>query len=162
MAKFIEPDELFYKEFEPKQQHRFWMSINGIPSYIIKTAERPKLSIDPVILEHINVNRKIQGKGKWEDMNITLYDPISPSGAQAVMNWLRSGYEWSTGRAGYADFYKKEITLSILDGVGAVIEEWQLKGAWISSADWGKVDWAAADPIEITLTITYDYAVLQY
>jgi hypothetical protein len=44
--------------------------------------------------------------------SMTLYDAIVPSGAQAVMEWVRLHHESATGRDGYSSFYKKEIRLT--------------------------------------------------
>ena len=62
----------------------------------------------------------------------------------------------------YADFYKKDITFQVLGPVGDVVEEWSLKGAFIADANFGDLDFAASDPIEISLTLRYDYAILQF
>jgi hypothetical protein len=162
MAKILEPDEMFFKEFEPKLQNRFIMYISGIPSYVVKASDRPKLAFNTIVMDHINTKRKLLGKGDWQDISITLYDPINPSGAQTAIEWIRLGYESVTGRAGYADFYKKEVTLNMLGPVGDVVEEWKLKGAFVSNADWGSLDWSNAEPTNITLVISYDYAVLEF
>jgi hypothetical protein len=138
------------------------MEINGIESYIIKTASRPTFTSEVVELDHINVKRKIKGKSTWDDINITLYDPIVPSGAQQVMEWVRSSHESLTGRDGYAAFYKKDITFYLLGPVGDKVEQWTLKGAFISSANFGELDWASNDPLSIELTLVYDYAILEY
>ena len=138
------------------------MEINGIESYIIKTASRPTFTSEIVELDHINVKRKIKGKSTWDDINITLYDPIVPSGAQQVMEWVRSSHESLTGRDGYAAFYKKDITFYLLGPVGDKVEQWTLKGAFITSANFGELDWASNDPLSIELTLTYDYAILEY
>jgi hypothetical protein len=37
-----------------------------------------------------------------------------------------------------------------------------LKGAFITSANFGELDWASNDPLSIELTLTYDYAILEY
>ena len=104
----------------------------------------------------------IKGKSNWTDITITLYDPIVPSGAQSVMEWIRSGHESITGRDGYADFYKKNIDFYMLGPVGDKVEQWKLVGAFISSAEFGDVDWSSNEPVMITLTITYDYAILEF
>lgn len=163
MAKILEPNEMHFQEFEPKTQFRYYMYIDGIPSYIVKSAKRPSISFSNITIDHINMKRKLIGKGEWEDIDLTLYDPINPSGAQAVISWIRQAYESATGRAGYADFYKKEITLNMLGPVGDVVEQWKLKGAYISKADWGALDWSNTDSAaEINITITYDYSILEY
>ncbi|MFM1930529.1 MAG: Rhodothermus phage, partial [Bacteroidota bacterium] len=127
-----------------------------------KTASRPTFTSEIVELDHINVKRKIKGKSTWDDINITLYDPIVPSGAQQVMEWIRSSHESLTGRDGYAAFYKKDITFYLLGPVGDKVEQWTLKGAFITSANFGELDWASNDPLSIELTLTYDYAILEY
>ena len=106
MAEVLEFNEMFYTNFEPKMKNRFIMNIDGIDSYLIKTANRPTIQFEAVTLDHINVKRKLKGKGEWQDVEITLYDPIVPSGAQQVMEWVRTSHESLTGRDGYADFYK--------------------------------------------------------
>ena len=162
MPEILEFDKMFYKNFEPKMGDRFIMEINGIESYIIKTANRPQIQFEVVTLEHINVKRKLKGKGEWQDLTITLYDPIVPSGAQQVMEWVRQSHESITGRDGYNSFYKKDVTFYLLGPVGDKIEQWTLKGAFILSANFGELDWASNDPVSIELSLAYDYAILEY
>jgi hypothetical protein len=162
MAEVLEFNDMFYTNFEPKMKNRFIMEVGGIPAYLIKTANRPSIQFEKVTLDHINVKRQLKGKGEWQDIEITLYDPIVPSGAQAVMEWVRLSHESLTGRDGYADFYKKDIDLYMLGPVGDKIEQWKIKGAFITNATFNDLDWASNDPSDITLTIAYDYAILEF
>ena len=154
--------EMFYTAYEPKLQNRFIFYIDGLPAYLVKNADRPKVQFDEVTLEHINVKRKIKGKADWQNINATLYDPVTPSGAQAVMEWIRLSHESVTGRDGYSDFYKKDVRFNVLGPVGDVVEEWICKGAFITSADFGSGDWSSSTPMEITLTMRVDYCILNY
>ena len=129
---------------------------------MIKTANRPSITFEEVELNHINMKRFVKGKGAWEPIEITLYNPVVPSGAQAVMEWVRLHKESVTGRDGYSDFYKKDITINMLGPVGDKVEEWTLKGAFIVSAAFNDLDWSVSDPAEITLSLRYDYAILQF
>ena len=162
MADILTTDEIFFKAFEPKTKNRFIMYIDGIPSYFVKTANRPQITFDEIELNHINVKRYVKGKGTWEPLEITLYDPIVPSGAQAVMEWVRLHHESVTGRDGYSDFYKKDVTFNLLGPVGDVVEEWILKGAYCQSANFGDMDWTSDTPANISMTIVMDYAILNY
>lgn len=162
MAEVLEFNDMFYTNFEPKMKNRFIMEIDGIPSYLIKTANRPSIQFEKVTLDHINVKRQLKGKGEWQDIEITLYDPIVPSGAVAVMEWIRLSHESITGRDGYADFYKKDVQIYMLGPVGDKIEQFTLKGAFITSANFNDLDWASNDPSDISLTLSYDYAILEY
>ena len=95
-------------------------------------------------------------------MTLALYDPIAPSGAQQVMEWIRTHYESVSGRAGYADFYKRDLQLKLLDPVGTVVELWDIKGAIITSANFGTLDYGADDIVSVDLTLKVDNCVLQF
>ncbi len=158
----LDPNEIMFTAFEPTVQNRFIMYIDGIPSYMIKSATAPNVNLNEIKLEHINVYRKLKGKAEWQDMTLNLYNPISPSGQQAVIEWVRLSHESVTGRDGYSDFYKKDLNLSILGPVGDVVSEWIIKGAFIKQANFGSYDWATQDPTMIELTIGMDYCILNY
>ena len=157
-----DPNEIMFTAFEPKVQNRFIMFIDGIPSYLIKNATAPGFEAGEIILDHINVYRKVKGKVRWNDMNLSLYDPVTPSGAQAIMEWARLGYESVTGRAGYSDFYKKDLTLNVLGPVGDVIGEWIIKGAFVTNGDFGQFDWSSDAVVDLGITINMDYCILNY
>ena len=124
---------------------------------------RPSIAFDTVTLDHINTKRYVKGKASWQPIEVTLYDPIVPSGAQQVMEWIRQSHESLTGRDGYSAFYKKQLTFQLLGPVGDVVEEWSLVGAFISQANFGDLDWSnTTDPVSIELTISYDYAILEF
>ena len=158
----LDPSEIMFTPFEPKTKNRFILYIEGLPAYLIKTANRPQIQFEEIVLDHINVKRYIKGKGAWQPIDVTLYDPVVPSAAQGVMEWVRLSHESVTGRYGYSDFYKKDITFNMLGPVGDVVEEWILKGTYISEANFGDLNYAEDDPAEITLTLRYDYAILQF
>jgi hypothetical protein len=158
----LSPNEIMFTAFEPKVQNRFIMYIDGIPAYLIKKASAPGFEAGEIILDHINVYRKVKGKVRWSDMTLELYDPVTPSGAQSVMEWARLAHESVTGRDGYSDFYKKSITLDILGPVGDVVGEWIINGAYVKSANFGEYDWSADAAVSLTVTIAMDYCVLNF
>jgi len=158
----LETNQMMFTAFEPKLQNRFLMEIDGIPAYLIKKIARPSIEFTGVVLDHINVKRKIKGKANWQDISCDLYDPVTPSGAQAVMEWVRLSHESVTGRDGYSDFYKKDIYIRTLGPVGDVVEEWILKGAYCSNANFGDMSWDSDTPANISMTIVMDYAILNY
>ena len=164
MAELVTSQDIFYTEYEPKLKNRYLMGFEGtgLQAFMVKTMNRPSIEFDEVILEHMNVTRYIKGKGRWQTLDITLYDPIVPSSAQAVMEWVRLSHESVTGRDGYSDFYKKDVTFNVLGPVGDIVEEWTLKGSWIQQANFGELDFSSSEPVDITVTLRYDYAILQF
>ena len=164
MAQVLDFQDMFFTNFEPKMKNRYYMEFTDVnlPAYLVKAANRPSINFETIKLDHINIYRKLQGKGEWQDISITLYDPIVPSAAQGVMDWVRLGHESITGRRGYAEFYKKDIQFYMLGPVGDKIEQWTLKGAFIQAANFGDLSFDSNEPAQIELTLSYDYAILEY
>lgn len=162
MAETLSVQQLLADAFEPKRKFRWILAINGIDAFTAKTASRPQLVFDETVIDYINQKRYLSGKGTWQALNLSLYDPIAPSAAQKVMEWIRTDWENVTGRMGYAQFYKKTINLKLLDPTGSVVEDWELQGAWIQDANFNDLDYSVSDPVEISLVLRFDQAVLQF
>ncbi|MDB4344509.1 hypothetical protein OAA18_00325 [bacterium] len=159
----LDPNEIFFTAFEPKQTNRFIMYMDGFPTFMVKGISAVSLTQGVVELNHINVQRKVKGKTVWNNVTFTLFDPITPSGAQAVMEWVRLHHESVTGRDGYSDFYKKDLTFNVLGPVGDVVSEWILKGALISNSSFGDYSYDTVDQaVEITMEVAIDYAILNF
>ncbi len=159
----LDPNEIFFTAFEPKQANRFILYMDGIPSFMIKAISAVTLAQGIVTLNHINVERKVKGKSTWQNVTMTLFDPITPSGAQAVMEWVRLHHESVTGRDGYSDFYKKDLTIDVLGPVGDIVSEWVLKGAFVTNTNFGEYNWDTVDTaINLQVEMSIDYAVLNF
>jgi len=159
----LNPNEIFYTAFEPKQTNRFIMYMDGIPSYLVKGVGAVSLTQTAVALNHINVQRYVKGKTIWNTIQFTMYESITPSGAQAVMEWVRLGHESVTGRDGYSDFYKKDLTFNVLGPVGDIVSEWVIKGAVITEVNFGDYNWDDdGTPVNIQVTVQPDYCILNY
>ena len=162
MADTLSVTEMLPNKFEPKRKFRWVFAIEGVDSFLMKTAARPTISTSEQELPFINSKRYIAGKTTFGTIGVTLYDPIAPSGAQQVMEWIRTHFESVSGRSGYADFYKRDCQLKMLDPVGTVVELWDLKGCFLTEANFGDLDYGTEDPTEISLTIRFDNCVLQF
>ena len=159
----LDPNEIFFTAFEPKQANRFILFVDGFPAYIMKAVAGVNVSQGAVPLNHINVQRYVKGKTVWGPIDITLFDPITPSGAQAAMEWMRLHHESVTGRDGYSDFYKKDLTVNILGPVGDIVSEWIIKGAMITSLNYGDYSWDTEDTAQnISMTVQPDYCILNF
>ena len=159
----LDPNEIFFTAFEPKQPNRYIMYMDGIPAYMVKGVGAVSLTQGAVELNHINVSRYVKGKTKWNTIALTLFDPITPSGAQSIMEWVRLHHESVTGRDGYSDFYKKDLTFNIVGPVGDIVSEWVIKGAMITDASFGDYGYDTTDAaVEISMTVQPDYCILNF
>lgn len=162
MAETLSVGDMLPNRFEPKRKFRWVFAIEGIDAFLMKSAARPNVTISEQEIQYMNSRRYLAGKLNYDAISVTLYDPIAPSGAQQVMEWVRTHTETVSGRSGYADFYKRDCQLKMLDPVGTVVELWDLKGCFLTSAQFGDLDYGTEDPTEIALTIRFDNCVLQY
>ena len=158
----LDPNEIMNTAFEPVLAHRFILYVDGIPAYIIHKITSPGFTDSEVKIDHINTYFKVRGKREWKDLTMELYTPVSPSGQETVMDWARLQMESVTGRAGYSDFYKKDLTLDIIGPPGDIVGEWIIKGAFIKDYDSGEFDWSSDAYINQVLQIACDYCVLNF
>ena len=162
MAETLSVTDMLPNKFEPKRNYRWVLAIEGIDAFLVSETQRPTISIGDTKIDFINSYRNIAGKLSFSDISVKLHDPIAPSGAQQVMEWIRTHYESVSGRAGYADFYKRDLQLKMLDPVGTVVELWDIKGAFITQANYGTLQYSSDDIMTIDLTLKIDNCVLQF
>ena len=162
MAETLSVTDMLPNKFEPKRNYRWVLAIEGIDAFLVSETQRPTITIGDKKIDFINSYRNIAGKLSFSDISVKLHDPIAPSGAQQVMEWIRTHYESVSGRAGYADFYKRDCQLKMLDPVGTVVELWDIKGAFLTQAGFGDLSYDGDEPQEITMSLRFDNCVLQY
>ena len=162
MAEVLEIGDMLSKLVEPKRQFRWQMAIDGIDAFTLRTANRPQVAFEDTVVDYMNTKFYYPGKATWEPLTMTLLDPLVPSAAQKTIEWMRLVYEADTGRMGYKAFLQKDFNLKMLDPVGAVAEEWTIHNAWPQSINWGELDFSVSDPVNIMLTLRFDWAQLNY
>ena len=152
-------------QYEPKRTNRFILTFPsslGINSWYVETASRPTITIGKKEIKFLNTETYVSSTFKWGEISVKLRDPIGPSAAQAVMEWVRLHAESVTGRMGYAAGYKKDVDLEMLDPTGVAVEKWILQGCIITSAGFGNVSYTTEDLASIDLKIQPDRCILVY
>lgn len=129
---------------------------------MVKSVSRPTVTTEKVEINWINQQRKIGGKTTFGDINVKLHSAIAPSAEQQIMEWSRLCHESISGRDGYPDFYKRDVQLKILDPMGTIIQLWEIKGAFITEANFGEMTYEGSDLAEIDITLAYDNMVLLF
>lgn len=162
MAETLDVTSMLPQRFEPKRKNRWILMVEGVDAYLMKSTARPTVTTEEVEVPFINSRRYLAGLTKYNTIPMVLHDPIAPSGAQQIIEWVRLHFESVSGRSGYADFYKRDIQLKLLDPIGTVIELWSISGAFITEANFGELTYEDGTPTEITLTIRFDNCVLQF
>lgn len=163
MAELLDTNRMLAPAFEGQRQNRWIIEWEGLDAWTAKSFARPSISFGEVPVHYINSIRYYQGKFEPQTLSLSLYDPIVPSASQKVMEWVRLSYEQLTGRAGYKEFYTaRGFKLKMLDGPGAVVQQWDFINLFITAVNFGTLDYASADMAMVELTLRYDSFIMQF
>ena len=152
-------------QYEPKRKNRFILTFPsslGINSWYVESASRPSITIGKKEIKFLNTQTYVSGQFNWDEITVKLRDPIGPSAAQAVMEWVRLHAESVTGRMGYAAGYKKNVDLEMLDPTGVVVEKWILEGTFLSDVNFDSLAYNTDALASITATMRMDRCILVY
>jgi len=151
--------------YEPKRQNRFILrfpSPLGINEWFVESASRPSIKINGTEIQFLNTSTYVAGRFNWDPITVKFRDPIGPSAAQALMEWVRLHAESVTGRMGYAAGYKKDIDLELLDPTGVVVEKWILQGTFLTNVNFDSLSYSQDAIATISATLRPDRCILVY
>ena len=151
--------------YEPKRKNRFILrfpSSLGINEWFVETASRPSIKINSNEIQFLNTSTFVAGRFNWDPIQVKFRDPIGPSAAQALMEWVRLHAESVTGRMGYAAGYKKDIDLEMLDPTGVAVEKWILQGVFLTNVDFDSLGYSEDGLITVKATLRPDRCILVY
>jgi hypothetical protein len=161
---------------EPKRKFKFMLILGDIPAWVIKTSGRPNFTVSDGGKHHFLAHEfKFPGRVTWDNVEVTLVDPIDFDASRKLLNIVRNaGYYSPSTWAGDNDNYRKSISkrkfvqgnlgtiqIQALNAEGVVAETWTLNNAWISKISQDGFDYNGEDLLGISLTLVYDWADLQ-
>lgn len=151
--------------YEPKRMNRFILrfpSSLGINEWFVESASRPHIKINSVEIPFLNTSTYVAGRFNWEPINVKFRDPIGPSAAQALMEWVRLHAESVTGRMGYMAGAAKNVDLEMLDPTGVVVEKWILEGVFLTDVAFGDLAYSDDKLATIAATLRPQRCILVY
>jgi len=163
---------------DPKRKFRFQVHFNNITDpagangsvlWYAKTVTKPAFQIATTEHKYLNHTFFYPGSVTWQDVTLSLVDPVSPDMTMTVARILeQSGYavpgnaidaeSLATISKGQAVGALGQVTIKQLDGLGAVVEEWTLKNAFITEAKFGDLEYGSDELVQLDLTLKYDWA----
>lgn len=164
---------------EPLRQHRWYVSISppGIKDtvYALKKVDKPKAKIGEITHKYLNHFFYYPGRLEWEPINMTfasigkssstakaLFDVLTGAGYGIPQGGPMPGATVSTiGKAKFNATLGSTIEIFQVDPDGEIIETWYITNPFFTSVQFGSLDYANEDIVEITTTIRYDYALLK-
>lgn len=159
---------------EPKRNFRFQIISDGWGSEALwwwaKSIDKPSFDVSSSEYQLINHKFKYPGIVTWKNISMTVVDIASEEGPNA--NDVLEGELFKLGYSrpdegamrGIEKFSSRgktaaaDLQIQHLNANGDPVDTWTLKGAFIISATYSRLDYSSDDISEVTLEIAYDYA----
>lgn len=171
---------------EPTRKFRFMIAASsGLKQlndrwWWATSVQKPKMTVNTNSYQLTNHKFNFPGIVTWDPISITMVDP----GNQALMYFEALSLEYRPPSDPYGSTYggfRKEpdpefghdpaeggeapsidkIEIIQYSAGGTPLETWSLHGAFISGLDFGELAYSDDGLVQITLSITYDYATLE-
>ena len=131
----------------------------------VMSATRPSPEFEKIDLHTYNSIVKVAGKPKWPEVSIIIRDDATGAVSKLVGEQIQKQfdfYEQSSASSGID--YKFTTLIELLDGgngsyVPNVLETFELDGCWIMKAEYKQADYSKSEPLDITLSISFDNAI---
>ena len=125
---------------------------------------RPSVTFDEIQMDRYTTRAYVAGKYTWDQCNLTVEDDVNSLASKVIhdqielqQRLLGADGPWINA-APTADGYKFGTKLTMLDGNEGVLEEWNLSGCFIVTANYNDLDYSASEAVRIDLSIRFDHA----
>jgi len=130
----------------------------------VADTKRPSVKFAPVTVEIYNSKVYFQGKPEWDEVTVNLRDDSTGAVSKLVGEQIQKQFDFQEQASAASGIdYKFQLQMDILDGGNGaatpnVLESWALYGCFLSSVDYGEMNYNSNDPMMIALSIRYDNA----
>ena len=157
---------------DPKRAYRFIVNIGNMPNgaqWYAKAVKKPAITITEVDHSFLNHKFYYPGRAEWDTVEVTLVDPVSPDAAANTAAILQaSGYTPPIDVTSTTTISKQDavnalggVIIQQIDSEGNPMETWTLWNPFITGVTYGDLSYEEDSLTEVTITIRYDWAVLE-
>ena len=164
---------------EPKRKYRFLVQFGATGAttaeignlWFAKSVTKPEITVNTT--EHAFMNHKFYYPGtvEWNEITLTLVDPVSPDAAEMTAQMLETaGYKGpgalkganpvTLSKAASVDALGSVI-ITVVDQAGNALETWTLNNAFIIKVGYGELSYGDDELTEIELSFRYDWATIK-
>lgn len=126
---------------------------------------RPTVEFGEIPLEIYNSRVYLAGKPTWGSVSVNLRDDVSGEITRRVGEQIQKQFDFSEqASAASGSDYKFKLVCQILDGARGVstpniLESWEMYGCYLTSVNYGPLNYGSNEPATIALTVRFDNAV---
>jgi hypothetical protein len=131
----------------------------------VQDIKRPNVNFNPITIDVYNSKVFLQGKPEWQETTITLRDDSTGAVSKLVGEQVQKQYDFLEQASAPSGIdYKFQLLFEMLDGGNGattvnILEAWELDGCFLSSVDWGEMNYGTNDQVTIALNIKFDNAI---
>lgn len=149
---------------ESRRKHRWVFAVLG-PTWTregllyLKTAMRPKFTLEEPTLHHDQEQAWYAGKQTWDPITLTWYDMENdPDISSTVYAWLNTVVTINAAEVATPAAYKVDANLEMTNGVGQATETWVLHGTWPKEVNWGDLSYEDTEIATCEAIVRFDRA----
>ena len=126
---------------------------------------RPNVNFNEFPIEVYNSKVYLIGKPTWEAVTVNLRDDAGGNISKLVGEQVQKQFDFAEQSSASSGIdYKFVLKFEMLDGgnganEATVLETWELYGAFVSTVNYGDMNYATSEPATVALSIRYDNAV---
>jgi hypothetical protein len=158
---------------EPKRKYRFKVQLAAGAAagtalddviWFAKTVSKPEITVNTAETQYLGHKFYYPGSVEWNEISLTLVDPVSPDAATATLQMLTTmGYlgpkEAKDDKPQtIAKNQAFRVVITQIDSEGETQETWTLNNAIITKLGFGDLDYSSEDLSEIEMSFRYDWA----
>jgi hypothetical protein len=156
----------------PKLQYRFRVSFELLGdeksttevTQNVISASRPNLTHEEVVVDSYNSKMYLAGKHTWEPITVVFRDDMNSNVIKQLgyqLNKQVDHADQSSAKSGIS--YKFKTKIETLDGANGsttptTFDMWELQGCFISNIQYGDLNYADSNMVQVTLMIRFDHA----
>jgi len=158
----------------PKLQYRFRVSFTNMGDGNLKSettqnvisASRPNLTHEEVVVDSYNSKMYLAGKHTWEPVTVVFRDDMNSHVIKALGSQLNKQVDHADQTSAISgSSYKFSTKIETLDGNNGSenapkpFDTWDLQGCFISNIQYGDLNYADSNMVQVTVTLRYDHAL---
>ena len=126
---------------------------------------RPTATFEEIPIDLYNSKMYLAGKAQWETITINLRDDAGGQVQRLVGEQLQKQMDFMEQASASSGIDYKFVTkCEILDGgnglsIPTVLETWEMYGCFLTSANYGDLNYGTSEPVTIALTMRFDNAL---
>lgn len=126
---------------------------------------RPNLNFNPFTIDVYNSKVNLIGKPTWETVTVNLRDDAGGNVSKLVGEQIQKQFDFAEQASASSGIdYKFLLKFEMLDGGNGanqpnVLETWELYGAFLSSVNYGDLNYGSNEAAMIALTVQFDNAI---